>query len=83
LACSCCSMDWKADYGDSEMTEQKKRRRLTPEATYITLRLPVSIAETLYALADAKRTTRNRLISNILHDFVEAEKPADVSQIKE
>ena len=76
-------MDWKADYGDSKMTEQKKRRRLTPEATYITLRLPLSIAETLYALADAKRTTRNRLICNILHDFIEAEKPDDISQVKQ
>jgi len=77
-------MQFESDKG-SEMTEKKRRgpKPHAPASTYLSVRLPISIAHALYDVAIAKGITRNKLISNALRDVVEAEKTADVSVVQE
>jgi len=75
MACACGAMDRKTYNGDSQMTTKPGRKPSGITSVYISVRLPLSIAQALHVLAESKKTSRNKLIGDVLR--------AVVSEVKE
>jgi len=73
MACTCGAMDWQTYNGDSQMTTKPGRKPSGITSVYISVRLPLSIAQALHVLAASKKTSRNKLIGDVLRNAVASE----------